>query len=70
MKVHSLLVGLDNITPVEKMIVVYNPPREVRLEIWNSSISEYKSVGKSGNQDSNTLFVESFNISVTVVQTE
>ena len=31
MKVHPLLVGLDDVAPVEEVVVVHHAPREVRL---------------------------------------
>ena len=42
-KVHPLLVGLDDVAPVEEVVVVHHAPREVRLA---QHLREVRSVGK------------------------
>ena len=32
MKIYSLLISFDDVSPVEKMVIVDDPAREVRLE--------------------------------------
>ena len=52
MKIYSLLISFEDVSPVEKMVIVDDPAREVRLKIEDMFLLFGKSPTKDGGHSS------------------